>query len=503
MNEAILFIFFFLILTTLVNFIVAVSARIKTQHKEFNLLIFYWLGLFLTYGAVALLSKNPTQIALAYFFQFIPAFIKTKILRDARGIETNWKNFLLIQLIGSAISAFMLLRTDLGFTLSLLPITFTTTLPYWTPVWNILVKNWKESNWIEKGLSFVLFTSIINHFNYAFFRLDPSAAWWGWGISIAQYQSISLFLLLLINHRKEVQERNHVNSVLQKISGQSQEHSGKIDELYQLLEIQILQKEEFYNQLQISNEKLEEEREVNDILIKTISHDLANPLSVSYAYVDMMRANKIPENEIARTLDRMKGSLISALDMMGRIRDAILNRTQANLISVTDVSLDFCIKKLIESFDTKLREKNISMIYQNNIGDVFVLGEENALIEHVFSNVLSNAIKFSFDNSKIIIHVEDQNDFVQISFKDFGLGIDQTRLNKRLLYSTAGTKGEVGSGFGLMVMGYFLRKFGATYSVTSNIGPDHGTTVFINLKKSDPALHFLPNPKVGSVNLFN
>lgn len=145
-SEIVKFIFLFLLGTTLINFAIAMVARFKTGHREFNVLVYYWVTLLITYGAVAALNQNPTQIAFAYFFQFLPAFISAKVLRDARNLPSNWQNYLAIQLAGAGISAVLLLETDFGFTLSLLPVTLTTTLPSWAPIWDTLVVNRKSVN---------------------------------------------------------------------------------------------------------------------------------------------------------------------------------------------------------------------------------------------------------------------------------------------------------------------------------------------------------------------
>ena len=247
------FIFLFLIGTTVLNFFIAVLAKIKTQNKEFNQLIFYWVSLFTTYLAVGALNKTPTEIALSYFVQFIPTFMLAKILMESRGLKFNLLLFGSLQVIGTLISTYLLLKTDVGFTLGLLPITFTTSLPCWPPIWNIFVTHKHEANWIQKGMGFMFLTGIINHFNYAFFRLDTDTAWWGWSASIAQYQCLSIFLPLLISHRREVKERRNIELALEKLSGENTSHSGEIDELYRNLEIQIAQKEELTQKLQKTN----------------------------------------------------------------------------------------------------------------------------------------------------------------------------------------------------------------------------------------------------------
>ncbi len=486
MENVIQFIFLFLIGSTLVSFGIALLARMNTGHKEFDKLILYWSALFVNFAAVAVLSKNPVQIALAYYFQFIPSYILTKTLRDARGIKTSLIFFGTIQIIGMSATTILLLFTNAGFTLSLIPITISTSLTFWEPVWNTLVTHRKEANWIEKGMGFVLLTSIVNHFNYAFFRLEESAAWWGWGVSIAQYQCLSIFMPLLISHRRGVNERKNVLTALEKISGQNSNINVELDELYSQLELQIAQREQFSQRLQVSNAHLQEEREMNEMLIRTVSHDIANPLQAINAYVELFCAGKISEQDREKILQRMKNSLKASLDMISRIRNAILTRSEAELLALSEVSIDHAIHRLLDQFELSINEKNLTINFNNSCGpNINVIAEENALCEHVLSNILSNAIKFSFENAFIDINVEDSGEFINIVFKDTGTGIEKPRLKKRILESTQGTNGESGSGFGIMVMGYFLRKFGGSFTISSETaGLNRGTRIALKLKKA-------------------
>lgn len=496
------FIFLFLIGTTILNFVIAIAARIKTSQKEFNELILYWITLFATYLAAAALSQTPTEIALAYYFQFLPTFMLAKILMESRGLRFNLLFYGSLQIIASLVSTYLLLSTEVGFTVALLPITFSTSLPCWPPMWNIFVTHRKEANWIEKGMGIMFVTGVINHFNYAFFRLDPASAWWGWSVSIAQYQCMSIFLPLLISHRREIKERTNIEMALEKLSGQYNHNNVEIDELYRTLEQQISQKEELTQKLQKSNMKLEDEREMNEILIKTVSHDLANPLTVINAYIDMLQMGRIPQEDKDMIWNRIKMNTKSALDMIARIRNAIVTRNQANIVAIHNVSIDRSINYLLTQFDARLKEKNIQVTYDSTVPlDAFVAAEENTLTEHVFANILSNAIKFSYENSKIKINVYEYQNMIQVEFKDAGMGINMERLEKRLLHSTEGTKGETGSGFGMMVMGYFLRHFGATHMVHSE-GLGLGTTVTVSLKKSNVRAHKLV-PQSQTANIFS
>lgn len=484
MQDLVKYIFLFLVGTTLLNLIIAGAARIFTKDKHFNLLLVYWISLFATYFAAALLKNNEQQIAYAYFFQIAPSYLMVKMLTDSRGLKLPVKIYGPLWLACAAFSA-ILIQNGTSFTLSLVPVTFATTVIYFKATWNTLVTD-DNVNWIEKAMAWMFVTGVINHWNYAFFRLEESTQWWGWSVSIAQYQCLSIFLPLLINHRRSENEKKNVQGALEKLGGTEPiVIQDNIDQLYRELESQINQKEILTNKLQKINESLKEEQETNEILIKTISHDLANPLTVVNAYSEMMLNNRIAVEDYKTTITKMKKSVNIALDMISRIRNAIVTRNQAGMVSLHNVSVDRAVQKLLESFDAALESKKIQVNYSNKIApDRFVFAEENTLVTHVLSNVLSNAIKFSHQGSTIDINVEERADFIDIKIIDHGVGIDKKRLNeRRFLLSTEGTQGEQGSGFGFMIMSYFLRKFGGNFHLHSD-GKGQGSVATISLKKS-------------------
>ena len=491
MNENLIkFVFLFFVGNSILNFAIAVVARVKTKRPEFNLLIAYWPAVIFTFMVAGVLRNNPVQMAYSYFLQGFSSNLMVHILMSSLGLKTNWKLISLFQLATIGLSTFLLKETDVGFTLSLIPVCVSFSLPFIKPIWYVLVQNRADSNWVEKSMGVVFITAIIHHFNFAFFRLVPGTEAFGFACTIAEYQCMSILLPLMINHRREASEQTNIRQALERISG-SQQDSTSTDELYQLLEFQIAQKELFVNQLHTSNLHLEDEREMNEMLIRTISHDLANPLTVISAYTEMLHTGKIPEKDQDKVWGRIKANTQSSLDMIGRIRHAILTRTQASLVSLNDVSVDQALKRTIELLEPRLKEKNITIRYENELFDlVRVKAEETALCEHVLANILSNALKFSYPGSEVVVSVTEQQDNVEVRVRDFGTGIKETRLEKRLLHTTPGTDGEIGTGFGLMVSGYFLRQFGALINITSSTeGPEKGTTVTVLLRKSQETQH--------------
>lgn len=500
MNQLAQFIFLFLVGTTVLNFVIALAARWKTGNKEFSVLVAYWFSLFVNFAAIATFSKTTNEIALVFFFTALPTSLMAKMFRDSRSIPTNWPLVIGVQLCGMAISAALLLVVDAGFSYSLLPFIFTISWPWLHPIYDSLVARRHEAIWIEKAMAIVFITGIMSHFAFAFYRLDESAAWWGWSQSIAHYQCLSIFLPLLINHRRERNERRNLELALEKISGKAEvPTTAEIEDLYRSLELQIGQKEAFSRQLVETNRHLEEEREMNEILIKTISHDLANPLTVVSAYMDMMISGRIAPEDHEKIRERMRMNLTSAMDMIARIRKAIGSRSQAELVRVVPVDAKFAIQRLEMLFEERLKAKGIRLRVMSPPGELKILADENALVEHVLANLLSNAVKFSYENSEIHFLLRDTGSRVEIECRDFGVGLNLSRQSRYI--STPGTKGEEGTGFGLVISGYFLRKFDAELKVVPHSAEgQNGTSFIVILKKVNSTEDRL---QVPSANIFS
>jgi len=492
MHQVERFIFLFLVGTSVLNLIIAAVARLKTGIREFNNLILYWFSIFINFVAISFLSTSPTQIAFAFFFTAPPMMLMGKMLRNSRNIKTNWHLILAIQAAGMLVTTFLLLRTDLGFSTSLMPFIFTMSYHWIYPIYETLIKNRNEANWIEKAMAIIFITGIVSCFSYAFYRLDEDAAWWGWGQAIIHYQCLSVFLPLLINHHRQTTERKNLELAIERLSGRNTPFpSTETSELYRLLELQISQKEDYSRRLSETNRHLEEERLMNEILIKTISHDLANPLTVVSAYLEMIMTGRIAREDNEKIQERMRQNLQSAMEMITRIRKAIVTRSQAELVKLGQVDVKLALQRTEMLYEQRLRDKKIRLNLRLPPEEAIVLADENALVEHVFSNILSNAVKFSFENSEINIDVRGKAESIEVEFRDFGVGIGPPQTEKRIR-STPGTCGEEGTGFGMIVMGYFLRKFDSELTIVPHSeNGEKGTSFIITLKKPSKNEKFL------------
>ena len=86
--------------------------------------------------------------------------------------------------------------------------------------------------------------------------------------------------------------------------------------------------------------------------------------------------------------------------------------------------------------------------------DIFLFADPN-MIQLIIRNLLSNAIKFSYPDDEILVTALELNGYVEISVKDFGVGIDIEKARNLFRIdvqnSTMGTAEETGTGLGLLL----------------------------------------------------
>ncbi len=124
----------------------------------------------------------------------------------------------------------------------------------------------------------------------------------------------------------------------------------------------------------------------------------------------------------------------------------------------------------------------------------FVLADAKILANHVFNNLISNAIKFSYPDSSIVVTVHRQGDRITIQVTDRGIGMPPelvaSLFDLDAKTTRPGTDGEPGTGFGMRTVKSFMDLFGGQIEISStpeSLRPnDHGTTVGIRLRSAQP-----------------
>jgi signal transduction histidine kinase len=216
------------------------------------------------------------------------------------------------------------------------------------------------------------------------------------------------------------------------------------------------------------NEELQKSRELSENLIRVICHDVNNPLTLIHAYSLQLQNENDPEKR-EKYLSRIFQAGVDIKNITSSVRQWIAYRDgkhnlQHSIIYVSELT-DFLRSHFFEQCELK----KIKLQIIGNEKLIKFYGDKNAVFYQVYSNLISNAIKFSFENSTIDIKfwVSDHQFFSEV--RDHGVGIDpkilDTITSAYTKTTSRGTKNEVGTGFGLPIVAALVDKMQGTLKI--------------------------------------
>jgi signal transduction histidine kinase len=212
-------------------------------------------------------------------------------------------------------------------------------------------------------------------------------------------------------------------------------------------------KQETNQKLVDQNHKLEELNHEKDTLMNIVAHDLKSPLNRIKGLIQLMEMDKSAEGQ-AKYLDIVKKTTHSGLSLIGDLLD--LNAVSETMLKphIQDVGLHVLVDEKIEAYKEAAQAKNISILKLNP--DVLIVQSDPDFIKRILDNLLSNSVKFSNPNSRIVINYgEELNNFF-FSVKDSGPGFSEK--DKSQLYqkfrrlSAQPTASESSNGLGLALI---------------------------------------------------
>lgn len=216
---------------------------------------------------------------------------------------------------------------------------------------------------------------------------------------------------------------------------------------------------------------LEDMAKLKDDAVLVAAHDIRSPLSVILGYSDVLLDDGQALDEGHRGMvKRIRNCCERLLRMVDRILD--LSALQAGAVSMDyrPVRLSELIQATVENLTGMIEEKKIAFTVELSGDDQpYLLDECKA--QQVLQNVLSNAVKFSGEEGRIVLMCRGEANRVSFSVSDTGSGLtteQQARVFDRFSRFSGGP--EKGSGLGLAIAKSLVERHGGTIGVESTPG---------------------------------
>ncbi len=223
-----------------------------------------------------------------------------------------------------------------------------------------------------------------------------------------------------------------------------------------------------------------------DKLFSIIAHDLRNP------FVALLSVTDLLDTQWETLTEDEKRTLISHIHKAADNTHTLLNnlllwaRNQKNMIEFNPelINLDQMLNQCSNYFESIASKKSITIDIK--IAPETTIFADKNIIDIVFRNLISNALKFTNHHGEIVVSAVCDSTKTLICFSDNGVGMDESIMENLFslgnISSSPGTDQEKGTGLGLLLSKEFVEKNFGVFDVQSKLG--EGTKIFVTLPSS-------------------
>ena len=345
---------------------------------------------------------------------------------------------------------------------------------------------------IEKNINKLKITPSIDPFELDFMSLDGDIKV-GWIVSAPMYDDngeleYDLVMINDITDRKKAEEEiKNLNKELEKrVILRTSQLQNALNEL----EDEVSTRKEAEQKLLVAKEELtgalEKEKELNELktrFLSMISHEYRTPLTVilTSTYILDKLYEGTEKDEFKKFLSKIRNSV----ETMTQLHDNVLTigKSEAGTLRIYPSKFDMIelCHEIIEEIKI-IEDSKHDYHFEKNV-ETLDLFTDTKLMRQLISNLLSNASKYSPENSVITLEIYASNLNIMINVNDKGMGIsDEDKQHLFESFHRGKNIGTIsGTGLGLAIVKKCVDAFKGTINVDSKLG--EGTSFKINIPK--------------------
>ena len=225
--------------------------------------------------------------------------------------------------------------------------------------------------------------------------------------------------------------------------------------------------------------------------LANISHEFRTPLNAIVGYIQLIRmelGNRHEKGKVAEYTEDLNTASGQLLSLVNNTLDLSVIEEKSFTLDIRDVAVSEVFKDVGTIIQPALDAKRIDLIWPTTQSIVVKADKER--LNQILLNVIDNAVKYSPEDSRIIIAVKVvKNREVEFSVTDPGIGMDQETIEKVFRPFTRGddpmTRSSVGAGLGLSISERLVRLHGGRMEIDST--PGQGTCVRFCLPRAGSA----------------
>ena len=231
----------------------------------------------------------------------------------------------------------------------------------------------------------------------------------------------------------------------------------------------------------LKREMREHEKKIYEEKIRfliNISHELRTPLTLIYASLKRILNKEVKQDELPEYLQGAFKQANQMKDIINIVLDARKMEVGQEVLHISSHPLHKWIQEVAETFQTASKAKEIEISYDFD-DSIQSIAYDDTKCKVVLSNLIMNALKYSPNQTRIVIKTIRTNESIQIHVQDQGIGLDNVDIKKLFTRFYQGKHNEGGSGIGLSYAKMLIDLHGGRMGAFNN--KDRGATFFYEI----------------------
>lgn len=205
-----------------------------------------------------------------------------------------------------------------------------------------------------------------------------------------------------------------------------------------------------------------------------LSHDLKGPFNsiLGFSNTLLNKIDTLSKENISKSAECIHHSAEQAYDLLINLLEWSRFQMGGFVFKPEKNTLKSSLTDVLLTLQNISQTKNIELV--NDISDQTIVNADQLMLKSIFLNLIGNAIKFTPHGGLIKVYSQENNTGVTVCIEDNGVGIPAEKIKDMFelesFYTSAGTKGELGTGLGILLCKDFIEKHQGEIWVESKLG---------------------------------
>ena len=238
-----------------------------------------------------------------------------------------------------------------------------------------------------------------------------------------------------------------------------------------------------YDREKKARNEAEEANRAKDFFLAVVSHELRSPLNAILGWAKILLNKKVDDVTRQNALETIEKSARAQAKLIDDLVDSSRVASGKLRLELRPINLYEVVESVYLAQLPAAAARKISLTLHADRNNIAVFGD-SVRLQQIFSNLISNALKFTSDGGIITINAKTGADFVQVTVRDNGQGIDAESLPTIFHQFQQGenqtSRNKSGLGLGLSIVKILSEKHSGTVKAES-AGIGHGSTFTVTL----------------------